>query len=436
MKEVEVRVILRFQLRRGSRQKSQRTLCLDNLSKRQSSDSGSFESFVKCRQVQTNWTFPTPGNHLDSSSLALSRKNAKIYQINLFSRYKWEEDLSCDSRAGLVELRNHIEGWPIWIESPLGLFFSFDFDGSHLPWAAFHFGHLIANLLVKGRRTNHLSRPPSCLEWRISSFGGFSCLAGMWVWHWAWTEWWQRSPKCSPAPLMISHPAGEDIRLLWSLLQCTHVVSPCFAICSARQCQRNWMISAMTLDRGCCTSAAVSLQYCNVAVQHCTMTVMLECNWHVVHGIDISAHTWASLFCPKLLFTQRCANFLCILIVFGPRILWAHLSQMFCTVFSCPQPPQIRSNVTLDADASYSLHKMQQFFLRQCYVHCCSLPKQQYWDVQKKVAKAGLLPDVPRQSAVEVEDNFKVGGSMCQSLLRPDKLIQQDWKAKTKRCCI
>ena len=100
MKEVEVRVILRFQLRRGSRQKSQRTLCLDNLSKRQSSDSGSFASFVKCRQVQTIWTFPTPGNHLDSSSLALSRKNAKIYQINLFSRYKWEEDLSFDSRAG------------------------------------------------------------------------------------------------------------------------------------------------------------------------------------------------------------------------------------------------------------------------------------------------------------------------------------------------
>ena len=107
--------------------------------------------------------------------------------------------------------------------------------------------------------------------------------------------------------------------------------------------------------RGCCTSAAVSLQYCNVAVQHCTMTVMLECNWHVVHGIDISAHTWASLFCPKLLFTQRCANFLCILIVFGPRILWAHLSQMFCTVFSCPQPPQIRSNVKVDADASLQL---------------------------------------------------------------------------------
>ena len=128
MKEVEVRVILRFQLRRGSRQKSQRTLCLDNLSKRQSSDSGSFASFVKCRQVQTIWTFPTPGNHFHSSSLALSRKNAKIYQLNLFSRYTWSKEIRGQDwwssgttlRVGRFRL-----------SVPWFVFFCFDFDGRY-----------------------------------------------------------------------------------------------------------------------------------------------------------------------------------------------------------------------------------------------------------------------------------------------------------------
>ena len=41
---------------------------------------------------------------------------------------------------------------------------------------------------------------------------------------------------------------------------------------------------------------------------------------------------------------------------------------------------------------------------------------------RKEVTKSGLLPDPPRQSTAEVEENYKVGGSKCQSLFRPEKL--------------
>ena len=41
---------------------------------------------------------------------------------------------------------------------------------------------------------------------------------------------------------------------------------------------------------------------------------------------------------------------------------------------------------------------------------------------RKDVTKSGLLPDPPCQSAAEVEENYKVGGSKCQSLLMPDTL--------------
>ena len=200
------------------------------------------------------------------------------------------------------------------------------------------------------------------------------------------------------------------------------------------QGQQNWMISAMTPKCNALNRQYTVLWYCiselhNSSIAEMQLTCCAAWNWHFCACL---IHPHPPLFCPKMLFTQSCANFLCILIVCGARILWAHLSQMFCSRFlSFQKSDQISPYL-------HCMHLLQMticnkiFLQHQCCVQCSFMPKQQHCSVEK-VTKSSLLPNWPRRRVNQQSRLKKTWMGQCTKNFWGGRERQKDeiWKIQT-----